>query len=100
MAAGEKCYQRLLDDLALAEDDLADALAHEAQALAEPFDLGDEIGRGRACLCGIGRSDRVHAETSLLTRGIAGESDGKLRAGKFIPDPSVRRATPPGRARR
>ncbi|HWB48172.1 MAG TPA: hypothetical protein VG651_03605 [Stellaceae bacterium] len=39
----------MLDDFALAENDLADAFANEMQPFAERFDLGDEIpGRGIA----------------------------------------------------
>ena len=45
VAAGEQRDQRLIDHLALAEDDAADALAHQGEALAERLDLGDEIGR-------------------------------------------------------
>jgi hypothetical protein len=36
----------LIDDLALAEDDVADALAHLAQALAQRVDLGNQVARG------------------------------------------------------
>ena len=43
VAARQQRDQGLLDHLALAEDDLADALADLAQALAERLDLGDEI---------------------------------------------------------
>ena len=39
--------QGLLDHLGLTEDDLADALAHEAEAFAERLDLGNEIARRR-----------------------------------------------------
>jgi hypothetical protein len=43
VAAGEQRDQRLIDDLALAEDDAADALADEGEAGAERFDLGEEL---------------------------------------------------------
>ena len=45
MAARQERDQGLLDDLCLAEDDLADALAHEPETLAQRLDLGDEIRR-------------------------------------------------------
>jgi hypothetical protein len=51
MAARQQRDQGLLDDLGLAEDDLTDALANEAQALAERFDLGDEIGLTLGGIC-------------------------------------------------
>ena len=43
VAAGQQRDQGLLDHLALAENDRADTFAHEAEALAERVDLGDEI---------------------------------------------------------
>ena len=47
VAARQQRDQRLIDHRALAEDDAADALAHLPQALAERFDLGDQlVGRG------------------------------------------------------
>ncbi len=45
VAAREQRDQGLLDHLGLTEDDLADALADELQALAQRLDLGDEIRR-------------------------------------------------------
>ena len=52
MAAREQRDQGLLDDLALAEDDLADAVAHQAEAFAERFDRGDQIPRIGVDGCG------------------------------------------------
>ncbi len=47
VTAGQERDEGLIDHLALAEDDAADALAHERQALAERVDGGGEVG-GRA----------------------------------------------------
>jgi hypothetical protein len=55
MAARQQRDQGLLDDLGLAENDLTDALANKAQALAQLFDLGDEIGLIRGPLGGVCR---------------------------------------------
>ncbi len=46
VAAGEQSDEGLIDHLALAEDDAADALAHGGQALAEDVDLGGKVGAG------------------------------------------------------
>jgi len=47
MAAGQQRDQGLLDNFALAEDDIADPFADKTQPLAQRFDFGDEIpGRG------------------------------------------------------
>ncbi|MGH7063205.1 MAG: hypothetical protein ACREET_03905, partial [Stellaceae bacterium] len=46
VAAAEQRNQRLFDDLALPEDDFADASADEPEAAAQSFDLGSEIGGG------------------------------------------------------
>jgi hypothetical protein len=47
VTAREQRDQSLLDHFALAEDDLADPFADQAQSLAQRFDFGDEIpGRG------------------------------------------------------
>ena len=45
--AAQQGDQGLLDHLALTKDDFADPLADEAQASAQRFDLGNEIGGGR-----------------------------------------------------
>jgi hypothetical protein len=48
MTAGEQGDQGLIHPLPLAENDSADAIPDQAQALAERFDFGDEfVGRGR-----------------------------------------------------
>jgi hypothetical protein len=46
MAAAQQRDQGLLDHLALTKDDLADALAHQAEASAQGLDLGNEISGG------------------------------------------------------
>ncbi len=48
VAARQQRDQGLLDHLGLTEDDLADALADELEALPKRFDLGDEIRRSAA----------------------------------------------------
>ena len=45
MAAGEQGDQRLIDHLALAEDDAADALADEREARAQRFDIRQKLVR-------------------------------------------------------
>ncbi len=57
--------KRLIDDLALAEDHPADALAHLRQALAQGVDLRDQIGHA-----GGGRQvfGNTHEVGSLLQR--------------------------------
>jgi hypothetical protein len=51
VAARQQRDQGLLDDLGLAENDLTDALANQAQALAQRFDLGDEISLTLGGVC-------------------------------------------------
>ena len=52
VSAAQEGDQGLLDHFALTKDDFADALADEAQASAQRFDLGDEIGGGGVDGCG------------------------------------------------
>ncbi len=51
MAAGEQRDQRLIDDLALTEDDATDTIANQRKASAERLDVGEEliavVGQGR-----------------------------------------------------
>jgi hypothetical protein len=43
VAAGKEGDQSLVDNLVLAEDDPADALAHQRKTAAEGVDLGQEL---------------------------------------------------------
>ena len=56
--AAQQGDQGLLDHLALTKDDFADPLADEAEASAQRFDFGDEIGRGGVDGCSGGQADR------------------------------------------
>jgi len=53
MPAGQQRDQRLLDDLALPENDLADSVTNKTQPLAERLNLGDQIRRTGAALSGV-----------------------------------------------
>ena len=52
MAARQQRDQGLLDHLGLTEDDLADALANEPEALAQRLDFGNEVSGSAGCRYG------------------------------------------------
>src|SRR4051794_34030609 len=71
MAARQDRDQGLLDHVGLAENHLADALAHQGEPFAERLDLGNEVARRGVDGCG-----RVQTVRSLSTHARFGRNRG------------------------
>src|SRR5205823_1290190 len=96
VAAAQQGDQRLLDYLALAKDDFADAFANEVEAAAQRFDLVNEIRRGGVNGCGGSQADRF-----LFKPYGRCKPDGKCRRRQFLSNADGnRRQTAADRSRR
>src|SRR5207237_3966468 len=83
VSARQQRDQGLLDDLALAENDLADPVADKTQPLAESLDLGDEIRGTGAALGGVEGCGGYQSVNPFSCDCIS-ETDGKPSLWQFF----------------